>query len=426
MRAQLEVHAGDPDQPERAALELTRALLSSFPRQRPVTLALIGFAPHPGFTTTPWTLDGVFEACIEAERTPVNLLTIGDAETGETLVRRAARERLAGTDGRELVERPSHDRNLSLRSHGQRRPFTIPREVVGSSLILCTPLLLRALEPSRPREWQGPIGLALAELARTWGYSPTPPKLSSGLRARPNDHGREAAAAGLELVAASFASASVIVDATWAGALEPASSHELGATGLRPRGADDRFSRAPIKVGRTGAAAEIPRLLGELDSPERCLAVTELGRLELDALLGVDGWLVRALGLPRREADLPTPQVESGTQSAGRWPQLSVTAARSQPTRLADRAIAGIRTQSKRVTSGLASGFASGLASGLANGLRAASREPLALPARVPGRFAPLWTARWYGEHERLGELFTGASRNGGREPSRSSSAEPR
>src|SRR5690606_24339398 len=141
VRARLDVHAGDPEQPERATLELTRALLAGFPRRRPVTLALVGFAPHPGLTCTPWAIEGVLTACVEAERTPVSLLTLADAETDETLLRKSGRTS-TGVDGRELVERPSRDRSASLRSHGQRRPFEIPREVVGSSLILCMPLLL--------------------------------------------------------------------------------------------------------------------------------------------------------------------------------------------------------------------------------------------------------------------------------------------
>lgn len=383
MRAQLEVHAGDPDQPERATLELTRALLAGFPRQRSVTLALLGFAPHPGLTPTPWALDGVLEACVEAERTPLNLLTLGDPDTGEALLRKAARALLGGLDGRELVERPSRDRSLTLRGPGQRRPFTVPREVVGSSLILCTPLLLRAHEPGRARHWQGPLSLALGELARAWGYSPAPPKLgsglSSGLRPRPNDDEREAAAAGLELIAASFASASVVIDASWVGVLEAAT---ISATGQRPRGPDGRFARV-TQLGRGPSSAAIPRLLGELESPERSLAIADLGGLELDALLGVDHWLVKALGLPRHESELPAPRL--GAASPGRWPQLSVTAPHRHPTRLADRAIAGIRSQSKGLI---------GLAAG------AGGREQAALPARVPGRFAQIWTARWFGDHE--------------------------
>lgn len=384
VRAQLEVHAGEPDQPERATLALTRALLLDCPRQRPITLALIGFAPHPGLTPTPWVLDGVLEACVEAERTPLCLLTLADGETGETVLRKAGRALLGGAQGRELVESPSRDRSLSLRSHGQRRPFAIPREVVGSSLILCTPLLLRASEQGRVRSWQGPLALALAELARAWGYAPSSSKGPSvGLRPRPEDDGRDAAAAGLELIAATFASASVLLDATWAGALEPASS----SSHARARAADGRFVRSS-----TSPTAEVPRMLGELGSPERCLAVRRLDSLDLEAVLGVDHWLARSLGLTRRESELPTPQL--GQASPGRWPQLDITEPRSQPTRLADRAIAGIRTQSQRLSSGIGSTL--GLVS-------STSGTAAALPARVPGRFAQQWTARWYGEHERVG-----------------------
>ncbi len=378
VRAQLEVHAGDPAEPERATLALTRDLLSSFPRQRAVTLALVGFAPHSGLTPTPWALDGVLEACVEAERTPLEFLAIADEGTAETLLRKAGRVLLGGADGRELVERPSRDRSLSLRSPGQKRPFLIPREVVGSSLILVTPLLLRAHAQGRAWGWQGPLALALEQLARAWGYAPAPAKLSSGLRPRAGADGREAAAAGLELIAATFASAAVIVDATWAGALEPSRVSSSG----RARGPDGRFVRSPSSTSI--GASEPPRLLAELASPDRCLAVPELDRLDIDAVLGVDHWLAKALGLTRQETERPKPSI--GERSPGRWPQLSVTEVRSAPTRLADRAISGIRTQSKRLTS-----------------LGAATREQPALPARVSGRFAQQWTARWYGEHERLG-----------------------
>ena len=380
VRAQLEVHAGEPDQPERATLTLTRTLLSGFPRQRPTTLGLVGFAPHPGLTPTPWALDGVLEACVEAERTPVQLLRLADPETAEALLRKAGRTRLGGAEGSDLVERPSRDRLLSLRSHGQRRPFAVPRELVGTSLILIVPLLLRAHEQSSSRTWQGPLALALEQLARAWGWrGPETPRLGSGLTAglRPlgSDDGREAATAGLELVAASFVSAAVIIDATWAGALEAEPS--------RARGLEARITK-PIEP--TG-----PRLLGELDSPDRCLAVADLHRLSLDAVLGVDAWLSKALGLDLGPASRTGLAPSLGERSPGRWPQL-VVAPRSQPTRLADRAIAGIRTQSKRLAGNVAFGFGGG-----------GARELPALPARVPGRFAQHWTARWYAEHERLG-----------------------
>ncbi len=380
VRATLEVHAGDPDRPERATLELSRALLAGFPRQRSVALAIVGFAPQPGLTPTPWALDGVLAASVEGERTPVGFVTLADADTGEALLRKAGRALLGGVDGRELVERPSRDRSVSLRVGGHRRPFSVPRELLGASLILVAPLLMRAREQGRARSWQGPLALALEQLARAWGYAAAPAKLGAGLRARAEDEGREAAAAGLELIAASCASAALILDATWAGALEAARPDPS----LRARGPDGRFIRAAAGSARA-REGEPPRLLGELASCDRCLAVAGLEQLSLDAVLGVDAWLAKVLGLGSRELGLPEPTL--GERSPGRWPLIDLHATRSPPPRLADRAISGIRSQSKRLA---------GLAGGPA-------REQPALPARVGGRFAAQWTARWYAEHERLG-----------------------
>jgi hypothetical protein len=393
VRAQLEVHGSDPDQPERATLTLTRTLLSGFPRQRPVTLALVGFAPHPGLTPTPWGLDGVLEACVEAERTPVQLLTLADADTDEALLRKAGRTLVAGADGRELVERPSRDRLLSLRSPDQPRPFAVPRELVGSSLLLVTPLLLRAHDQGRARHWHGPLTLALEQLALAWGYRRAPAKLSAGLRAPVSDEGRAAAAAGLGLIAASFANAAILIDGTWAGAVEaPPSTSVRSLGGLDWTG--PRRALGSTGPGRAlGSTAEAPslapRLLGELDSSDRCLAVAELHRLGLDAVLGVDQWLSKALGLELGAAARGHAHAAPilGERSPGRWPQLQI-GPRSQPTRLADRAIAGIRSQSQRLASTVIGG--------------GGTREALALPARVPGRFAQQWTSRWYGELERL------------------------
>jgi hypothetical protein len=382
VRAQLEVHAGDPATPERATLELTRELLASFPRRRPVTFMIVGFAPHPGLTPTPWALDGVLAACVEAERMPVQFVSLADPETAEMLLRRAARTRVGGAEARDLIERPSRDRSATIRCEGQQKPFVVPRELIGSSLILLAPMLVRAHEHNHTRHWQGPLALALEQLAFAWGYTRPAAKLG------------ESTATALELIAASFASAAVIVDATWAGALEQPRATNSVAT----RGSDGRFVRG--SVGSTSSMSELPRLLGELDSPDRSLALAHLEQLGLDAVLGVDQGLVRALGLSRRISELPIPNVSSRPSGAEhRWPQLLVTDARAQPTKLADRAISGIRSQSQRLASGIAN-LARTPARDSAS--RSSGAERPALPARVPGRFAQQWTARWYGEHDRM------------------------
>jgi hypothetical protein len=368
VRAQLHVHAGESRHPERAAQTIAAELLSSFPRQRAVTLAILALGPHPGLTPTPWMLDGLLAALIEAERTPVNFVTFGDHESAEMLLRKAGRE--GPITGEELIERPSRDRAVDLRPAGQPRALRIPREIIGSSLVVCAPACFGAREQGPARRWHGPVATSLASFARGYGFRPAAPKLGKGLRPRPDSDSEQAAALGHELLGACFASAAILLDATWAAALEappgPAST-------ARPRGPDGRF----IRVARREREVEpaTPRLLGELAAPERILGLAELGHLELEDLLGVDHWLAAALGLEPRPRE-HTPEL---VRSPGRWPTLSPPPMRSQPKRLADRAISGIRSQSQR--------------------LRGAA-EPAALPGRVPGEFAQLWTRRWYGEHD--------------------------
>uniref|UniRef100_UPI001C633F22 hypothetical protein n=1 Tax=Enhygromyxa salina TaxID=215803 RepID=UPI001C633F22 len=301
MRAQLHVHGGDPGQPERAASLVARELLSSCPRQRPVTLAILALGPHPGLTPTPWVLDGLFAALIEAERTPINFITIGDHETGEALLRKAGRE--GPVRGSELIERPSRDRKVDLRVGDHRRPLTIPREIIGSSLILCAPLCLFARDAGSARRWQGPLASLLAAFALGHGFCPTTPKLRAGLRPR-EDRTREraAAAVGHELFTASFAESAVILDATWAGALDSsaAGSALAAANSSRARGRDGRLIKVPKLSLADRAEPSAPALLGELAAPERVLGLGGLGRLELAALLGVDRFLAAALGLDAR------------------------------------------------------------------------------------------------------------------------------
>jgi hypothetical protein len=361
--AQLHVHTAESSAPERAARQLTAELLRSFPRQRPVTLAVMALAPHAGLTPTPWLLEGVFTALTEAERTPVSFVTIGDHETAEALLRKAGRS--GPIRAPELIERPSRDRNVQLRVAEHRRPIQLLRELIGSSLIVCAPLCFAAREEGPARGWQGPLASVLSSMAYAHGFS--------GSTAKPT----AAIAVGHELIEASFASATLILDATWAAALEPARASS-SASG-RTRGPDGRFQKVTKLIRPTESST--PTLLGELASTERILAVPELARTGLSALLGIDRFLSGVLGLETRASE----QLPELVHSPGRWPHLLVTAPRSnQPKRLADRAIAGMRSQAAR--------------------LPGASRaEPAALPARVPGEFAQLWTRRWYGGEHDLG-----------------------
>jgi hypothetical protein len=336
VRAQLHVRRTDPDDPSEAALHVGRALLAAAPRRRPLTLCVLALAPEAGLTPTPWVLDGLLEACEELDRGPIQVLAFGDHDAVELALAKVQQPP-------ELRAHPSGDRSVPVRVGPKSSPVAVPREVIGSAAILVAPLALQALDQTRARGWRGPVDLALEALASQGG----------SVRAsawRRGDTPRELAARGLDLLSACFASTGLVVDATWS-----------AATRLeRPRFAEP----------------EAPRLLGELAATERVLGVVEPGRRELEALLGASAWMARRCGL-RVPSEGPSPEL---LEIPGRWPELSFAVTRSQPRRLADRAISGIRSARAQ--------------------LRPNPRPALA--PRIPGRFARLWTERWYAEPARV------------------------
>lgn len=387
MPAPIQVRACDPNAPREAARAIVERLLPTLPRRRPVTLAVLAQGPAAGLTVTPWVLRGLIDALETAQRGPLTILTLGDADAGEASLRKAG---LA--DGR--MRWPGGDRRVGLRVEGAARPARVPRELLGSSLVAVMPMLFRAHPASEPKlrgrpspaRWDGPMALLNEQLALRCAVDLDGPKrgatrrtsallgnLERGLGRAPR--GTEpaelrAAAArlvGEQLLGAVFASASVVLDATWAGALAPQSVDAA---------APSRTS--PLAKART-KPARLPGLAGELVSPARVLGVPELARAwQRGELERLDRWLSEALGLARA-GQTPAPEF---CESPGRWPQLDGSVARPRPVgrspkRLADRAISSIRTQHQRLTN---------------SGPRAA------LPARVPGPFATLWTQRWYGE----------------------------
>lgn len=357
MRARLEVRASDPVAPERAAAELTESLLTLLPRRRPITLGIVGLGPHAGLVATPWLLTAVLGRLVERGQTPAKVLLLGDAATSEMALRKAA-QRVATEH--ECFEWPSIDRSIRLRPTGERgEPARIPREIIGTSLVLIAPLLHRRVASGRVETWLGPVAGALGGLARACGLG----------RTKPLEPDRRVAA-GHMLIAEVFCGASMLIDATWAGIAE--SEAEPPDNVLRKLSKPSE----PIPVAP----------IAELVAPERMLALGDLGRLSLPDLLGVDHWLAHLLGLGVRVGarfEAGAPEVEG---TLDRWPHLSLGPRGPDPG-LAGRAITGLRNQGSKAKAKV--------------GVLIGSTPRAALPARVPGRFASEWTRRWYGEERR-------------------------
>ncbi len=344
--------------PEAAASELVESLLATLPRRRSITLALVGLGPQAGLVATPWVVAGVLSRLVERERTPVTVVLLGEVETGEMALRKATRR----TSESEL-RFATRDREVCLRPLGEERaePARIPREIVGSNLLVIAPLLHRraGARVGGRETWLGPVAGALGSLARSFGL------------ARASKSPERLVAAGHHLLGEVFASASLLIDATWAGVAEPESELPESMSMLRKL---------------TGQASEPSALTlsSELVAPECVLTLAELGRLALPSLLGVDHWLAHLLGLGVRVGarfEGPSPEVAGPLE---RWPH-SLAGSRGPDPGLAGRAITGLRNQGSK-------------AKAKVGAMMTGSSPRAALPARVPGRFASEWTRRWYGE----------------------------
>lgn len=349
MRARVELRASDPAHPERAGEDAAESLLASLPRRRPLTLALVGLGAQAGMVATPWLLTGLLRRLAAAERTPVTTLLLGDARAGEAALRKAA-----GRLAHESWQAAHPDRQVLLHASASQGPgpARIPREMIGSGLIIVAPLLHR--RAGGREALQGPIAGSLLSLARTWGVGAG--KLDA----------ERMIAAGHRLIGEVFCGAGLLVDATWAGLAE--APLEPGSELLR-------------KLGVVESSEGSLVLETELVAPERVLGLADVGRLPLPHLLGIDHWLAHLLGLGAKAGarfEGPTPELV-GMQD--RWPHF-VMAAKAPELGLAGRAITGLRTQKAKVGA-------------LIKPARAA------LSPRVPGRFAGEWTRRWYGEERR-------------------------
>jgi hypothetical protein len=299
------IHPGTPERAAAAAVSSTFALLA--PR-RDLVMAVVGWAKAPGVAVAPWTLAGIRNAAREHELVlrEIRIPACGAAED----------VRGSDDDGRRIgVELPG--------SHRARR---VPSAWFGAHLCLVIPCI-HVRGPARGREgphWLGPADQALRALDRACDGAP----------------GRESAILGARLATTAFASATIVIDASW---------------------------WAPMQEGDSGP----PSLL----ALDRCLAlgtVSPSSAWRRHVLGALDPWLAANLRL----ASMPTGDgsvTASGSAASTPWPR-APNKIGAPPKSLATEAVtalwdAGRRARPRRV----------------ANDRR--------LGPAVPGELARLWHA---------------------------------
>jgi hypothetical protein len=280
----------DPRRPREAARATARSLLKRLPRQREVTVAVVGWARQPGLAVPWWTLEGVLEAVDELDLRAGEVTALGEPSASGRPKGRPPADRLgAGAGG---------DRFVRLSLPGLTRPARVPRSWIGTNLCLVSPLAHRrgdgrrlSLRREGDLDWVEPVQSALAALVSGLGAD-------GPLRAQ--------ARAGARLAREVFASSTLILDATWWAA---AQEH-------------DRRSQAPSY-----------QLASELVAPEHVLGTPSLG--DPDAVLNLDAWLTGLLGLGRAIVGADAPRVVGRRHP---WPSSRLPEPRASG-RLADRAM---------------------------------------------------------------------------------------
>lgn len=255
----------EPTAPAHAARETALRALESLPRRRHVTVGLLGWAPRPGLTVTPWTLRGVLDALEVLRLELESVALLGDPAVGRGVFDRVVEASTETSRGWH-----SEERRLGLTMPGLPRPARIPSAWVGTSLCLLAPLAHRANRPGDDaRAWLGPAQSALATLAAACGIE------------RPGEAG---ASAGARLVQEVFAGCCLVIDATWWSVVAP----------------DGDYAAHPV-------------------APEHCLATADA---ESDgAARCIDEWMTEQLGLPRHTSFAAPPQIPRIEGRRRPWPR---------------------------------------------------------------------------------------------------------
>lgn len=286
MRPLVHVEAAEPDHPEAAARRSSAWVWEAAPLRRGVTFLTSHSMPLPGATVTPWVLRGI-DAAIPSSALPRRHNPLGDCDLAQRVFDGATLPVPAHARARELRAAA----RLPLRLGGVRSSASIPREWIGTNLLIAAPLVHRR---DGNAEFAGPVSTALAELAGSCGVEG-----KVAVRAQ----------AGAQICRAAFATATLVLDATWWTALDAEGRPTLDAV--------------PI---------------------EHCLVTPSLAMP--GAALAIDAWISSLLGHPPRSGSPGAVPKIAGQRRA--WPRAPLPAATRRRNALADRAFEALWRAGRR------------------------------------------------------------------------------
>ena len=216
---------------------------------RTTLLLIVGCGKQPGMGVAPWTIDGTLDAA-NTLGLRVRCDRIGHAAPHDAVHRRLAQRELAP---------PPPGPPLGLHVPGARRPVAVPAHWVGAHACVLVPCVRRLpADPSASssaHSTQGPATIALSTLAEQCTAEPL----------------SDAVSVGAWLAAHVFASASVVVDASWDATFDAEGARLVASERLLASG---RLDAAAID---TAVARHIPQAAAR---PRAALArrrVTGLG-----------------------------------------------------------------------------------------------------------------------------------------------------
>lgn len=184
----------DETRPSLAAQACLTRALTTVPRRRGVTAALVAHGDLPGLAAPPWALRGMLDAVDRARLQLRDVTTLGDPETGQRLFERAS---FGHEAGQMRPTTPQHDDGIRLKLPESMLPARVPSAWVGTNLVVVAPL---CHQRRRGGGWSGPMSTAARQLARGLGFtSPSDPAVAIGAR----------------LISDVFATATFLIDATW-------------------------------------------------------------------------------------------------------------------------------------------------------------------------------------------------------------------